>query len=128
VSAGRVGVATVIAIFVVLAAASTPATAGAARRTGAAVRAAGSIPRSAAGPAAAPTGAGSSTTIPGIAGHLPSLATIPFTTRPPNAHVSPIFAELSIGGFAVFVLIVVVQVFRPRRAWPGRLFRKPDRR
>ncbi|MGH3284809.1 MAG: hypothetical protein ACRDPD_09035, partial [Streptosporangiaceae bacterium] len=62
-----------------------------------------------------------STTIAGIAGHIPKTpTTVPLTTRKPNAHFSPVFAELSAAGFALVVLMLLVQVVLTRRHRRGR--------
>jgi hypothetical protein len=61
------------------------------------------------------------TTVGGIRQLPRPTQTIPFTTRKPNAHVSPIYAELSVGGVLVFLLLVATQVVLTR---PGRRGRR----
>jgi hypothetical protein len=78
---------------------------------------AAAAPRHASRPTPAVALRSSPRTIRGVAGPGSSPLTIPLAARPPNAHVNPIFADLSIAGFAAFLLIAAVQFFltRPKR-------------
>lgn len=69
-----------------------------------------------------PTSVAPPTTIAGIAGRLPPApSTVPFRTRAQSARVDPLLAKLSLGGFALFLLLVATQVVLTR---PGRRGRR----
>jgi hypothetical protein len=58
------------------------------------------------------------TTVAPIGNQLPSPSvTLPLTTRPESVHVDPLLAKLSLAGFALFLLLLIVQsvLTRPRR-------------
>jgi hypothetical protein len=64
------------------------------------------------------TAAGAPPTTIAPLGTVPSApSTVPFTTRPPSAHISPVFPALSGAGFFVLLVLVALQW---RLTRPGR--------